>query len=76
MNTYKVSAKPGTIPQLSALATVAEGLAYDWINKKLYWSDASSSSIVGMYANGTDKRNLAVVASPRAVAVNPCKGSV
>ena len=56
--------------------TTAEGLAYDWISKKLYWSDASISSIVGMYTNGTEKKILANVASPRAVAVNPCKGFV
>ena len=54
--------------------TTAEGLAYDWINKKLFWSDASVNSIMAMYANGTDKRKLAMVSSPRAVAVNPCRG--
>ena len=55
-------------------ATIAEGLAYDWINKKLFWSDASINSVLTMYGNGTDKRKLAMVISPRAVAVNPCRG--
>ena len=57
-------------------STTAEGLAYDWLNKKLYWSDASVNSIVGMFTNGTGRKVVASVVSPRAIAVNPCRGFV
>lgn len=54
----------------------AEGLAVDWVGKKLYWADVFLSRIFSMDFNATTKVSLAFVGNPRAVAVHPCKGYV
>ena len=54
----------------------AEGLAFDWVGKKLYWADVYMSRIYSMKLNSSSKVTLAIVPSPRAVAVHPCKGYV
>lgn len=61
---------------LRAASATAEGLAVDWVGKKIYWSDVFSGQIMSMTTNKTHKTPLANVATPRAVAVHPCKGSV
>ncbi|XP_076088432.1 low-density lipoprotein receptor-related protein 2-like [Mytilus galloprovincialis] len=52
----------------------AEGLAFDWVGKRLYWADVYMNRIYSMNLNSIEKVTLAVVISPRAVAVHPCKG--
>ncbi|KAL3854471.1 hypothetical protein ACJMK2_013739, partial [Sinanodonta woodiana] len=59
-----------------AQATVAEGIAFDWIGKKLYWTDVTGGRIISMNPDGSSKVTLANVLSPRAIAVNPCRGFV
>lgn len=59
-----------------ANSATAEGLAVDWVGKKIYWSDVFTGQIMSMTTNKTHKTPLSHVATPRAVAVHPCKGSV
>ena len=61
-----------------------EGLAFDWVGKKLYWADLFRNRI---YSSSLDLSQpdsavimntvvIAVVQSPRALAIHPCNGSV
>jgi len=53
-----------------------EGIAYDWTQKKIYWSDSSNSSIYAMNMDGTEIVMIARVERPRAIVVDPCDGYV
>ncbi|XP_041374759.1 low-density lipoprotein receptor-related protein 2-like [Gigantopelta aegis] len=54
--------------------TSVEGVAVDWVAKKIYWADLYKRRIYSMNLNQTNKVALAVVGSPRAVAIDPCRG--
>jgi low density lipoprotein-related protein 2 len=51
-----------------------EGIAYDWTQKKVYWTDSSNNSIYAMNMDGTDLVMIARVERPRAIVVDPCNG--
>ena len=51
-----------------------EGIAYDWVHRKIYWSDSRNSSIYAMNLDGTQIIDILRVERPRAVVVHPCKG--
>lgn len=53
-----------------------EGIAYDWTQKKIYWTDSSNNSIYAMNVDGTDLVMIARVERPRAIVVDPCNGYV
>lgn len=53
-----------------------EGIAYDWTQKKIYWTDSSNNSIYAMNINGSDLVMIARVERPRAIVVDPCNGSL
>ena len=58
-----------------------QSMAYDWIHHRLYWSDSLYMRIRSIdpdkvSANGTDRITVAVVYTPYAIALNPCKGYV
>jgi len=42
-----------------------EGVAYDWIHNKIYWTDSANSSIYAMNLDGTDIIDIAHVDRPR-----------
>ena len=54
----------------------SEGIALDWINRKLYWTDAAAGKIEVSDLDG--KRRLPLVTSdlrnPRAIVVHPFAG--
>lgn len=50
-----------------------EGIAYDWIHKKIYWTDSANSSIYSMNLDGTGIVDIAHVDRPRAIVLHPCK---
>ncbi|ESO82185.1 hypothetical protein LOTGIDRAFT_170222, partial [Lottia gigantea] len=54
--------------------TSVEGMAFDWVSKRLYWADLFKKRIYSMGIDKSNKIELAVVNSPRAVAVDPCSG--
>lgn len=52
-----------------------EGLAVDWIGRKLYWLDRHSKSLEVSELNGTNRKTLkSNIQDPRAVVVHPKKG--
>ncbi|XP_052813493.1 low-density lipoprotein receptor-related protein 2-like [Mya arenaria] len=56
-----------------------EGIAVDWITRKLYWIDAKRISVLVSNLNGTHMKTLlkkTFVKRPRALAVNPFNGYV
>lgn len=53
-----------------------EGIAYDWTQKKVYWTDSSNNSIYAMNLDGSDLVMIARVERPRAIVVDPCNGCV
>ena len=53
-----------------------EGLAYDWVHKRVYWTDSRNSSIYSMDIDGTNIIDIARVERPRAIAVHPCNGTM
>ncbi|CAG5126006.1 unnamed protein product, partial [Candidula unifasciata] len=63
---------PGYIHDLSSV----EGIAFDWVGKKLYWADLARNRICSINVNLTNKVVIAVVQSPRALAIDPCKGYI
>lgn len=51
-----------------------EGIAYDWTQKKIYWTDSSNNSIYAMNMDATEIVMIAQVDRPRAIVVDPCDG--
>ncbi|XP_071103874.1 low-density lipoprotein receptor-related protein 2-like [Haliotis cracherodii] len=54
--------------------TSVEGIAFDWVSKKIYWADLFKSKIYSMNLDHSNKVALASVSSPRALAIDPCRG--
>lgn len=53
-----------------------EGIAYDWTQKKIYWTDSSNHSIYAMNMDGSDLVMIARVERPRAIVIDPCNGTL
>ena len=53
-----------------------DGVAYDWITRKIYWSDANQHHIYSMNLDTTNRLTVALVEKPRAIVLDPCHGSV
>lgn len=51
-----------------------EGIAYDWISKKVYWTDSANKSIYAMNLDGSQIVNIVHVDRPRALVLDPCAG--
>ncbi len=51
-----------------------EGIAYDWVHEKIYWTDSRNRSIYAMNTDGSQIVDISRVERPRAIAVHPCKG--
>lgn len=51
-----------------------EGVAYDWTQQKIYWTDSSNSSIYAMNVDGGNLVMIARVERPRAIVIDPCGG--
>ena len=51
-----------------------EGVAFDWVHKKIYWTDSRNRSIYAMDSDGSKVIDIALADQPRAIVVHPCKG--
>lgn len=54
-----------------------DGIAYDWLGDKIYWTDAQDNTIrrIGVYQNKTMEVILTEgLDEPRAIVVSPCDG--
>ena len=56
---------------------ILDGIAWDWINEKLYWTDAGDYDLE-VYDPITNYREVLVqngnTSRPRAIIVDPCTG--
>lgn len=53
-----------------------EGIAYDWTQKKVYWTDSSNHSIYAMNLDGSNVVMITRVERPRAIVIDPCNGTL
>lgn len=51
-----------------------EGLAYDWVHKRLYFTDYNNRSVQAMGIDGQNRSFIAHAYRPRAIIVDPCYG--
>ena len=51
-----------------------EGIAFDWVHHKIYWTDSRNRSVYAMNTDGSQIVDIAQVDRPRAIVVHPCKG--
>ncbi|XP_069081387.1 low-density lipoprotein receptor-related protein 2 [Pleurodeles waltl] len=51
-----------------------DGIAFDWINKRIYYSDYLNHSISSMATDGSNRTVIAQVPRPRAITLDPCQG--
>lgn len=73
---------PSTNPSSSSITNIInrsinpEGIAYDWTQKKVYWTDSSNHSIYAMNLDGSELVMIARVERPRAIVIDPCNGTL
>lgn len=51
-----------------------EGIAYDWVHKRIYFSDYIGRSIESVGVDGLNRSFIAQANHPRAIVVDPCYG--
>lgn len=51
-----------------------DGIAYDWINRRIYYSDFVNQSINSMSVDGSQRTGVVHVSRPRAIMLDPCRG--
>nr|XP_010969732.1 low-density lipoprotein receptor-related protein 2 isoform X1 [Camelus bactrianus] len=51
-----------------------DGIAFDWINRRIYYSDYTNQSIQSMATDGSKRTVIARVERPRAIVLDPCQG--
>lgn len=51
-----------------------DGIAFDWINRRIYYSDYTNQTINSMAEDGSQRAVIAHVIKPRAVVIDPCGG--
>lgn len=78
----KIAWTQGQSPSFTNINTIInrginpEGIAYDWTQKKIYWTDSSNNSIYAMNTDGSELVMIARVERPRAIVLDPCNGTL
>ncbi|XP_032148954.1 low-density lipoprotein receptor-related protein 2 isoform X4 [Sapajus apella] len=52
----------------------ADGIAFDWITRRIYYSDYLNQTINSMAEDGSNRTVIARVSKPRAIVLDPCQG--
>uniref|UniRef100_A0A8D0H975 Low-density lipoprotein receptor-related protein 2 n=1 Tax=Sphenodon punctatus TaxID=8508 RepID=A0A8D0H975_SPHPU len=73
INTYSGTGIPTVIA--SDLGT-PDGIAFDWINNRIYYSDYLNQTISSMAVDGFNRTVIARVPRPRAIVLDPCRGYI
>ncbi len=68
------SKNPGDYTDIITKGINPEGVAYDWVHQKIYWTDSKNRSIYAMNTDGSQVVDIARVERPRAIVVHPCRG--
>ncbi|XP_048340432.1 low-density lipoprotein receptor-related protein 2 [Sphaerodactylus townsendi] len=71
LHTHSGTGRPTIIA--SDLGT-PDGLAFDWINNRIYYSDYLNQTISSMAVDGSNRSVVAHVPRPRAIVLDPCQG--
>ena len=71
---YMSANNPGKGTDILAATINPEGIAFDWVHDKIYWTDSRNRSVYSMKTDGTQIVDMAQVSRPRAIAVHPCRG--
>ena len=74
MDARKPSINYTTILSDSQRRMNPEGIAFDWVHKRIYWTDSRNNSIYSMKTDGSQIIDMVRVERPRAIALAPCKG--
>ncbi|XP_051771492.1 low-density lipoprotein receptor-related protein 2 [Ctenopharyngodon idella] len=71
-----ITTTSSTSPPITIASDLDEpdGLAYDWIHKRLYFTDYYNRSVQSMGINGQNRSFIAHGDRPRAIVVDPCYG--
>lgn len=78
----RIATMPAKSPSVDSITNIIskginpEGIAYDWTQKKVYWTDSSNHSIYAMNLDGSDLVMIARVERPRAIVIDPCNGTL
>lgn len=60
----------GVCPDLGS----PDGIAFDWIGRRIYYSDYTNQTIQSMNMDGSRRTVVARVTKPRAIVLDPCQG--
>nr|XP_008542521.1 PREDICTED: low-density lipoprotein receptor-related protein 2 isoform X3 [Equus przewalskii] len=52
----------------------ADGIAFDWINRRIYYSDYTNQTINSVAEDGSKRTVIAHVSKPGAIVLDPCRG--
>lgn len=53
---------------------IPDGIAFDWISRRIYYSDYLNQTINSMAEDGSQRTVVARVSKPRAIVLDPCRG--
>ncbi|KAM7316467.1 hypothetical protein ACRRTK_024198 [Alexandromys fortis] len=53
---------------------ICDGIAFDWINRRIYYSDYTNQTINSVAEDGSKRAVIARVSKPRAIVLDPCRG--
>lgn len=54
----------------------SNGIAFDWINRRIYYSDYVNETINSIAEDGSMRTVVARISKPRSIVLDPCHGYV